>query len=119
MAEEVGYGHVGNDKYWLHTWPNLDNTDTGRPVRKSDLAVKTVQVTGTFGAGGEVTIQGSNDGTTWFTMTTTDATGAAAATFSAAGGAKLVENPRYIRPNITGGDGTTDLTVTIGASAAE
>lgn len=116
MAEVVGSGTVGFDKYWHHVWSGLANGDTGRPVQKSGLERKTVQVTGTFGASGSVTIQGSMDGSTWFTMTDVSGT---AATFSAAGGVALAENPRYIRPEVTAGDGTTSLTVAIGASANE
>lgn len=63
-------------------------------------------VTGTFGAGGSVRLEGSNDGTNWFALSPTALT--AAGSFAALG---LAEHPKFIRPNVTAGDGTTALTV--------
>ena len=92
-------------------WSGLLNGDDGSAESTSRLSDKTVQVNGTFGAGGSVTIQGSNDGINWFTLTEAD--GTTPATYTAAALAQLLENPLYVRPLVTAGDGTTSLTVTL------
>ncbi len=73
-----------------------------------NVGTRAVLVSGTFGAGGSITMQGSNDGTDWFALTD-DAN--VALTFTAAGGDKANQNYRLVRPNVTAGDGTTNLTV--------
>lgn len=92
------------------TWAGLANADSGSAGDLVGSPDKTVQVTGTFGAGGSVTLQGSNDGTNWETLS--DPLGTAL-TFTAAGLKAVLENPLYIRPIVTAGDGTTDLAVTL------
>ena len=75
---------------------------------------KSVQVTGTFGTGGSVRIEGSNDGTNYAVLA--DAQGNALDITTA----KIEEISAavlYIRPRITAGDGTTNLAVTIAAFA--
>jgi hypothetical protein len=114
MAVIVGSGGVGNDKYWLYEWEGLGDEDTGRPVRMGGLADKTVTVNGTFGAGGEVTIQGSQDGTTWHTLSNTQGD---PLVISVTGVETITENTKFVRPNVTDGDGNTSLNVRIGASA--
>ena len=96
-------------------WLALANGDTGGGgvtgtlTELGNYSDRTVQVTGTFGAGGSVSIQGSNDGgTTWATLT--DPQGVAL-TFTAAGLRQILELPFQIRPNVTAGDGTTSLNV--------
>lgn len=92
------------------SWLALANGDTGFPDSSGRLSDKSVQVTGTFGAGGSVTIQGSNDGgTTWFTLN--DPSAGTDLTFTTAGGFEILENVELIRPNVTAGDGTTALNV--------
>jgi len=91
------------------SWTALANTDTGQPVEYGFYSDRSVQVTGTFGSGGSVTIQGSNDGgTTWATLL--DPAGAAL-TFTAAGLRQIVTLPALIRPIVTAGDGATSLNV--------
>ncbi len=94
----------------LFTWTGLDLDDSGSPIEVVDFPDRTVTVTGTFGAAGSVTLQGSNDGTNWFALT--DGQGNAI-TKTAAGMELIVEAPRYIRPLVTAGDGTTNLSVQI------
>jgi len=53
----------------LVTWSGLLNGDTGTPLEEPDFGDRTVQIGGTFGAGGSVTLQGSNDGTNWVAVT--------------------------------------------------
>jgi hypothetical protein len=92
----------------LITWAALANGDTGEPLAMSQLPDKTVQLTGTLSTGGEMTLQGSNDNTNWFTLS--DA-GGTDIVLTALDGVTVMENPLYVRPNITNGDGSTDLTV--------
>lgn len=91
-------------------WSGLLNGDTGAAVELVDYADKTFTVTGTFGSGGSITLQGSNNNSDWFAMTDAQVT---AVTKTAAGMELIVENPRYIRPIVTAGDGTTNLVVQI------
>ena len=102
--------HNGDFTVKTFTYSGLDNGDSGTPFVAPLFADKTATVRGTFGSGGNVKIQGSDDGTNFFTMTTNDTTVDLAAVAAAAGFA-LVENPQYIRPNVTAGDGATDITV--------
>lgn len=108
----VVYAPNGNSNGALITWALLANGDTGSPVEGVDFADRTVQIGGTFGVGGSVTLEGSNDGTTYFALTDPQGN---AVTKTAAGLEVLEESPRYIRPNVTAGDGTTSLTATIWA----
>lgn len=64
------------------------------------------QVVGTFGAVGSIQLEGSNDGVNWFKLSPAALTSAG---FFA--GLGVTEQPLYIRPNATAGDGTTSLTV--------
>lgn len=94
----------------LVTWTGLLNGDDGSPAQWCDYADRCVQVSGTFGTGGSVTVQGSNDGTTWATLVDPQGNNL---TFTAAKIEQALELPRYVRPIVTAGDGTTSLTVTI------
>jgi hypothetical protein len=95
----------------VSTWTGLLNTDDGAPYDWSDGPAESfVAVTGTFGTGGSLTIQGSNDGTNWVAMSLQPS---GAATFTAAGGGDLAGTPRFVRPIVTAGDGATNLTVTM------
>lgn len=89
-------------------WTGLLNGDTGAAVELVDFADKTVTITGTFGTGGTLVLQGSNDGTNWFSLTDPQAN---AISKTAAAMEIVLEAPRYIRPNVTAGDGTTSLAV--------
>lgn len=90
-------------------WVNMANGDVGEAVKFGTWKDRTVQVTGTFGAGGTVSLKGSNDGgTTWAILT--DANNAAL-TFTSTGLKAVTELPYQIRPEVTAGDGTTSLTV--------
>lgn len=62
------------------------------------------QVTGTFGAGGSVQLEESNDATNW----TINGTAATAAAFKPA-----TVTGRFVRFNVTAGDGSTALVVTL------
>jgi hypothetical protein len=99
---------VDTDSPDLPTWSELGNGDTGsrwqlRPTYWTAL----FQAEGTFGSGGSVQLEGSNDGTNWHKLSPDALT--AAGFFSPLG---QTEVPKYIRPNVTAGDGTTSITVT-------
>lgn len=100
------YNPNGQMNAVLHEWLLLANGDDGQAVEGADWADRTVQFDGTFGAGGSITLLGSNDGTNYFALT--DPQGGAI-TKTAAGLEVIEEGPRYIKPSVTAGDGTTAL----------
>jgi hypothetical protein len=90
------------------TW-NLVNGQAG--VRFPNVpGYETVftQVSGTLGSGGSVQIEGSNDGFTWTKLSPAALTSGLPAFFAALG---ANERPKYVRPNCTAGDATTNLTI--------
>ena len=95
-------------------WETLTNGDTGGPADETDgmafMYRKSVQITGTFGSGGTVVIEGSDDGTNYETLNDLQD---GALSITAAGLYEVQEHTRYIRPDVTAGDGTTDLDVTL------
>lgn len=99
-----------SSKACVVTWATVLNGDSGVMLDQSEYTDKSVQVFGTFGAGGNVRLQGSNDGTNWNTLT--DGQGNAL-DITAAGIKFVTEATRYIRPLVTAGDGNTNVTVTI------
>lgn len=94
----------------LMTWSGLLNGDTGSAAQWVDFSDRCIQVAGTFGTGGSVTIQGSNDGTNWAPLSDPQGN---ALTFTSSKIEQALELPRYVRPIVTAGDGTTNLAVTI------
>jgi len=93
----------------LVTWAAIPNGQQGIGWSIGPhWATLTAQLTGTLGAGGSVTMEGSMDGTTYGSLHTTSGT---IATMTALGLIAIAELPLYIRPNVTAGDGTTALTV--------
>lgn len=108
-AEEAGYD------VRIAAWAGLLNGDDGSPLGSSDYSDRSVQVTGTFGAAGSVSIEGSNDGTNYAQLS--DPQGNALA-ITAAKIEQISELTRYIRPRVTAGDGTTTLVVTLLARRA-
>lgn len=106
----IAYSVGGNPNLAMITWTGLLNGDVGNGIELAEYADRTFQVTGTFGTGGSVTLQGSNDGTIYASLT--DGAGDAI-TCTATCMRIVLENPRYIRPSVTAGDGTTSLVVTV------
>ena len=94
----------------IFTYAGLDNGDDGAPLSAVNFSTKTVSVTGTFGTGGNVIIEGSNDGTNYFPMHSSPA-GTTLNSIGTASVYLVAENPLYLRPRVSAGDGTTDLTV--------
>jgi len=95
----------------VYTWPNLTTTNAdGAPVSFQGSGDRTVQFNGTFGVGGSIQFEGSNDGNTWFVLT--DPQGNNIVKTSAA--MEIIEEgPVFVRPKITAGDGSTQLTAVL------
>lgn len=89
------------------TWASMANGDVGITADYPRWADRNVQIFGTFGAGGSIKIEGSNNGTNWVTLT--DMAGNSCV-FTAAGVKMIQENVMWVRPSVTAGDGTTSLT---------
>lgn len=90
------------------TWPNLLNGDTGEPVDANEFGDRCVQVGGTFGVGGSVNLEGSNNASAYLVLTDPQGN---AITKTAAAIEQVLEGAQWNRPNVTAGDGTTSLTV--------
>lgn len=96
------------------TWSGLLNGDDGTWVSAAEFADRSIHFYGTFGAGGTVVLQGSNEDTPTAAnaVTLADPQGTA---ISKTGTAieQVLELTRWIRPAVTAGDGTTSLTATL------
>lgn len=91
-------------------WTPLANGDDGQAWDTQDYPDVSVQVLGTFGVGGNLRIEGCNEVTpvNWATLNDPQAN---ALDVTAAKIEQVLEMPRWIRPRVTAGDGTTALTV--------
>lgn len=87
----------------LVTYDNLDEADASpASLEFPELGEVSVQVIGSFGSGGTVLIEGSNDGVNYGTLT--DPQGVALS-LTAAGIKSLQQITRYIRPRVSAGTG--------------
>lgn len=95
-------------------WGPMANTDVGLPVKMPGKSDRSVQVYGTFGAGGNLRIEGTNElaqaPANYATLTDPQGN---ALDFTAAKIEQLLEITYQVRPRVTAGDGTTSLTVTM------
>lgn len=100
----------GNSDFMLVTWNGLTVNDTGLPFVLSQYADRSVQVAGTFGAGGLVVIEGSNDSSIYATLNDPQ------------GNAISITGPKIetiseivvaIRPKVTVGDVTTSVNISM------
>lgn len=82
-------------------WETLTEDDTAAHIMPGSIAgvVGSVQVIGTFGSA-TVVLQGSNDGSTWWSLKDTSGT---AISLTAAGGADFSTAALYVRPSASGG----------------
>lgn len=102
---------LGFENVAVISWTLLTTTNNvGREINMPSRSDKEVQISGTPGSGGSVKIEGSNNGTDWYTLSDPDSN---LLVFTAAGGKTILNNPVYVRPNVTAGDGTTSFTVTL------
>lgn len=96
----------------IGSWTGLTKTtdDVGEAIALPNRADRAVQVTGTFGTGGSVRIEGSIDGANYAVLTDPQGN---ALDITAAKIESITEPVRYIRPRVTAGDVTTALAVHI------
>lgn len=92
----------------VSSWPAMAAGDVGEATTYSTHGDRTAQISGTFG-GTTVTIEGSLDGVSWFTLT--DPTNASISV-TAAALLGVTEATKYIRPRCTGGTGVA-VTVSV------
>lgn len=107
----------GEGKAYIASWPLMLNGDVGEPIALHEYSDRSVQVEGTIGAGGNCRIEGSNnakaDGTSgnWRALNDPSST---ALNFTSLGAIKgILEAVYQARPEITAGDGSTSITVTM------
>lgn len=109
--------HVGEptQNTRLPVWLAIANGNVGERVKVGNYNDATVQIKGTFGVGGSVTMRGSDmadpdveTAAHWFTITDAQAN---AITKTAAAGEVHLEAPMWLSPIVTAGDGTTAIDV--------
>jgi hypothetical protein len=92
---------------FIGRWENMLQNDDGARFSVAQYTDKSVQVVGTFG-GATLAFEGSNDGVNWSTLSDPQGN---PLTFTAAKIEMVAEATLFVRPRITGGDGTTSLSV--------
>lgn len=100
---------MGGLRARVYFWNSLANGDDGTPVEASGtFPDKSIQVLGTFGAGGTIILEGSNlpNNSAWATLNDPQGN---ALSFTAANLEQVLEQTRWVRPRVTAGDGTTSL----------
>ena len=95
---------------FVASWADLLNGDDGAPIAITPYTDKSAQVFGTFGAGGSLPIEGSNDGVNWAVLTDPQGNDLR---FTTGKIEFISEATRFLRPGPVSGDGTTSLTVLI------
>lgn len=110
MATRAGVSTWVSKRVLRTVWSGLLTTDDGTAESTGRLSDRSVQVSGTFGVNADVTIQGSNDGTNWVTLSDPQGN---PLVFDAAALEEILENTQFIRPVVVAGDGTTNVTVTL------
>lgn len=109
-ASVTPISYANGEKAHVVTWSALANGDDGSAIELFGSSDRSIQVTGTFGAGGSVRLQGSNDGSNWAALTDPQGNDL---NITSAKIEAITEITRYIRPLVTAGDGTTSLVVTV------
>jgi hypothetical protein len=110
----VGNNNIGDTGIdgWQVTWSGMINGDVGSTVSYPGYADKSIQVEGTFGAGGSVACEGNNDGANFEPLT--DPQGVIIGIATAGPRIKAItEAVINVRPRVTAGDLTTALVVTM------
>lgn len=92
-----------------YRWLTLPAGEDGAPANHTGTADRTVQCSGTF-AGATVLIEGSLDGTNWFTLH--DVQGVLLS-FTTPTLRTLLESTVFVRPRVVGGAGGTAIDVII------
>lgn len=110
----INYSRISNpnvlgSELELFLWNSCKAADVGQALPLGNYADRSIQISGTFGAGGSVSLQGSLDGNNWATLNDTFGN---SLVITSAGIKQIAEVVTYIRPSITG-DGTTNIDVYI------
>ena len=92
------------------TWAGITAGSTMKAVSGPGWVDRSIQVEGTFSAASTITAQGSNDSTNFHTLHDPFSN---LISFAAAGLTQIIEVTNNFKPVLTGGDGTTSLTVTL------
>ena len=92
-------------------WTPMANGDSGQEHPSWPGADRSIQVLGTFGTGGTVLIEGSNDKTSPTNWATLRDPAGNNLSITSAGIKQVLEFTRWIRPRVSAGDGTTSITV--------
>lgn len=103
----------GDDKVLRFTYADMANGDVGVAIheRHADYSDRVVSVIGDFGVGGSATVKGTPDGgATFHTLTDPQGTDIA---LTGSKSEQILEGLPEMRPEITAGDGDTELTVVI------
>ena len=111
ITPTVTYAPDGNRNAVLVVWAALANGDDGAPFKGFGIIDGSVQVQGTFGVGGSVQMELSNDATNY--QLAADPQGNDVIKTAADLETLLDIVGRQIRPRVTAGDGTTSLNVTL------
>lgn len=97
------------DKAHVITWANLTSGDDGQMLEMPGSADRSVQVVGSFGSGGNLRLEGSNDGLNWNVLTDPQGNDINITTSKIE---QVMEVVRYMRPRVTAGT-SVSLTVSI------
>src|SRR6266576_4722962 len=105
----------GDVRGYSVSWVVMHNGDVGQPIDMLGFADRSIQVEGTCGAGGNLEIQGSNDGVNVRVLhdplgNPLDVTSASIR--------HIMEITSVMRPAVIAGDGTTSFTVTFFAAGS-
>lgn len=98
---------LGDDSVMKVTW-TMTAGDTAQPLAYAQWSDRSLQAEGTF-AGATVTLQGSNSGNGYVALS--DPLGNTLS-MTSAGMKQVMEVTGYVKPVLTGGDGTTSITIT-------
>jgi len=109
----IAFANGDNDEDgWIVSWA-MANGDTGLTLTKQatfvGFADRSVQVDGTFGAGFSLSWEGSNDGVNFHTLRDPFNN---LLNITVADIYEVLQVVVFARPRVTGGDGTTAITVT-------
>jgi hypothetical protein len=100
----------------VDSWSGLTQAtlDTGAAVSVADaVEIMVMLASGTLGVGGTVVWEGSLDGTNWFALSSRIGTPAAISQTALLTPNMVQERPIFVRPRVTGGDGTTTLVASV------
>ncbi len=118
----VGVQSTGSAGYMTVTWSALAKNDTGSLSNAGVWRnIKTVQIVVTAAGEQNLTIQGSMDNVTWYTLHAIELSSGvylALTSITASTMVTIIENPLFIRPLISNESGATavDIDVIIGAN---